>query len=28
LLTDVNDQVRLAVYHGAAEVLPENLGPD
>jgi hypothetical protein len=27
LLTDANDQVRLAVYHGA-EVLPENLGPN
>lgn len=28
LLTDANDQVRLSVYHGGAEVLPENLGPN
>lgn len=28
LLSDANDQVRLAVYHGAAEVLPANLGPN
>jgi hypothetical protein len=28
LLADANDQVRLAVYHGGAEVLPENLGPN
>lgn len=28
LLTNANDQVRLAVHHGGAEVLPENLGPD
>jgi hypothetical protein len=27
LLTDSNDQVRLAVYHGV-QVLPENLGPN
>ena len=27
LLADANDQVRLAVYHGGAEVLPTNLGP-
>jgi hypothetical protein len=26
LLTDSNSQVRLSVYHGGAEVLPENLG--
>jgi hypothetical protein len=26
LLTDPNGQVRLAVYHGGVEVLPENLG--
>jgi energy-coupling factor transporter ATP-binding protein EcfA2 len=28
LLADANDQVRLAVYHGGAEVLPANLGPN
>jgi len=28
LLTDANHQVRLSVYHGGAEVLPENLGPN
>jgi hypothetical protein len=28
LLTDANNQVRLSVYHGGAEVLPENLGPN
>jgi len=28
LLSDSNDQVRLAVYHTRAEVLPANLGPD
>src|SRR5262249_50073248 len=26
LLTDANDQVRLAAYHGGVEVLPANLG--
>jgi hypothetical protein len=28
LLTDANDQVRLSVYHGGAQVLPDNLGPN
>jgi NACHT conflict system protein len=28
LLTDANDQVRLAVYHGGAELLPSSLGPN
>jgi hypothetical protein len=28
LLSDANDQVRLATYHGGAEVLPANLGPN
>jgi hypothetical protein len=26
LLSDANDQVRMSVYHGGAEVLPESLG--
>ena len=28
LLTDPNDQVRLAVYHSGAEFLPSSLGPN
>jgi hypothetical protein len=28
LLADANDQVRIAVYRGGAEVLPANLGPN
>jgi hypothetical protein len=28
LLSDGNDQVRLAVYHSGAQVLPANLGPN
>jgi hypothetical protein len=28
LLTDADNRVRLSVYHGGAEVLPDNLGPN